>query len=619
MAFLVHFTFTDAMAYVSLFLSMRSGDWALRMASVKSMAPIFTAFDHPVYQKLISTHLADLLTMPAAIQTMFQQGAFVISLNERPWHSVGIDECHEMTINKDCKSSIVRPLPDYINRLAHYMPYRPKAVKNLKQQVLPTTEDRQTSVTSPFPTKPDDIKSEQNIQAQIKSLNTNHLLAVSESNRGLINPFTQKHATASQHHDLLNFRDVGQKEFLLRIASVILKQPSVHAPNRRKRLQTFTERTIKKSRVSQLEKDRRLILSALKKKMHHSMKTGRPIDNPCEQLIEYPLAISDSNGSLLKGHKSYTTRFLSCRYKEANPRVLVSNMPWRPECSVLDGMFLINTSPLGGHKTFVDYGKFLLTRYIMTQFSKGSNEVHVVFDNPGRLKNTPKYFEHLRRDALAAVIQDHCCDELLPNTQIPKKWRENLLNCRRCKRGLVTFLCGYFLKTIRTYLQSNQILYLAGGFDGDITDTVWYVQGDSQPQQEPEYTCNAEEADSRVWLHIQRTAWKHILLVSPDADVYHIGLGLDMGTTHVLVQVSPIHSRKIHYIDMRALTLALANDPDLAGIPSCILPQVFQTLFVCSGCDYTSFFSQLGKATFVPFLFPLCYIHIWGRATGYTC
>lgn len=41
-----------------------------------------------------------------------------------------------------------------------------------------------------------------------------------------------------------HFRDIGQKEFLLRIASVILKQPSVHAPNRRKRLQTFAERKI---------------------------------------------------------------------------------------------------------------------------------------------------------------------------------------------------------------------------------------------------------------------------------------------------------------------------------------------------------------------------------------
>ncbi len=156
--FWVQFTFQDAMAYVGLFLAIRSGDWELRMASMKSMAPVFTAFDHPLYQKLISTHVADLLTMPGAVRTMFQQGAFVVSISERPWHSVGIDESHEMFINKDCKMSIVRPLPDYINRIAHYMPYRSKAVQNLKQQLLPPKKDKYPAVCSPYSSNPNDIK-----------------------------------------------------------------------------------------------------------------------------------------------------------------------------------------------------------------------------------------------------------------------------------------------------------------------------------------------------------------------------------------------------------------------------------------------------------------------------
>jgi len=135
--FWVQFVFQDALAYVSLFLAIRSGDWNLRVASMKTMAALFTAFDHPNYQKLISQHLEDVLTMPAPIITMFQQGAFVVSICGRPWHSVAIDESHEMLINKDCKTSIVRPLPDYINRIARYIPYRTKSVKNLQQQLFP--------------------------------------------------------------------------------------------------------------------------------------------------------------------------------------------------------------------------------------------------------------------------------------------------------------------------------------------------------------------------------------------------------------------------------------------------------------------------------------------------
>ena len=48
------------------------------------------------------------------------------------------------------------------------MPYQSKSIKNPKQQVLSTTKDKQTSVISLFSTKPDDIKSEQIVQAQIK-------------------------------------------------------------------------------------------------------------------------------------------------------------------------------------------------------------------------------------------------------------------------------------------------------------------------------------------------------------------------------------------------------------------------------------------------------------------
>ena len=81
------------------------------------------------------------------------------------------------------------------------------------------------------------------------------------------NPFTKKDATAGQHYDLLNFSSIGEREFLLRIASVILKQPSVHAPNRKHQWQTFSERKATKSRLTQLEKDKKLVLAAIKKKM----------------------------------------------------------------------------------------------------------------------------------------------------------------------------------------------------------------------------------------------------------------------------------------------------------------------------------------------------------------
>ena len=37
-----------------------------------------------------------------------------------------------MLINKECKGSLMKPSHDYINRIAHYISYRSKALMHLK-------------------------------------------------------------------------------------------------------------------------------------------------------------------------------------------------------------------------------------------------------------------------------------------------------------------------------------------------------------------------------------------------------------------------------------------------------------------------------------------------------
>ena len=48
--------------------------------------------------------------------------------------------------------------------------------------------------------------------------------------------------------------------------------------------------------------------------------------------------------------------------------------------------------------TFSDYAKFLMKKYIKPKFTRAAKGVHLTFDNPGRLKETPKHFERQRRD-----------------------------------------------------------------------------------------------------------------------------------------------------------------------------------------------------------------------------
>ena len=58
----------------------------------------------------------------------------------------------------------------------------------------------------------------------------------------------------------------------------------------------------------------------------------------------------------------------------------------------------------------------------------------------------------------------------------------------------------------------------------------------------------------------------------------------------VVVQVSPINSKEMKFVHLSALNSALGNDPDLAGLDTTELAQILQTLLVCTGCDYISFF-----------------------------
>ena len=128
--------------------------------------------------------------------------------------------------------------------------------------------------------------------------------------------------------------------------------------------------------------------------------------------IELPLAIATNDGKPLKGQKKYTTKAIQNRYHKVSPPIISNSLPtgWIPDGCILEGMFLINTSPLGSHKTFNDYGHFLIQCYIVPQYSRGCNQVHILFDQPGRLLFTPKYFEQKQRDKQAKVSSGHTCD-----------------------------------------------------------------------------------------------------------------------------------------------------------------------------------------------------------------
>ena len=103
------FLFVDCFAYISLFIATRYRNWELRVGSIKQLAAIFSAYDRPLYQKLVPKHIHDILSLPEFILHHLRKGIFSVRLSSTQWHAVAVDECHEMCINKDTKMAVVRP------------------------------------------------------------------------------------------------------------------------------------------------------------------------------------------------------------------------------------------------------------------------------------------------------------------------------------------------------------------------------------------------------------------------------------------------------------------------------------------------------------------------------
>lgn len=126
------FIFQDCLANLCLllYLSIRCNNWQLRQYSLKLMAPLFAAFDHQCYSKIIPHHLAQIQLFPESFKQCFENGLFTVSIKGEPGHSVAFDEAHEMLINKEMKGAVKQPTKAYLQKTLHFLKYRIEAHKH---------------------------------------------------------------------------------------------------------------------------------------------------------------------------------------------------------------------------------------------------------------------------------------------------------------------------------------------------------------------------------------------------------------------------------------------------------------------------------------------------------
>ena len=594
-----NFVLKDCFSYVCLFLAIRTSNWDLRVASLKSMAPLFTAYDRPCYQKLVPNHIADIECYPDQLLECFRAGGFTVKVKGGIGHATALDEAHEMCVNRDLKMAVVRPTYAYLKKTNFFFSYRIKAQTQLASQLFPAT-DMPTQRPQLMDTTASTKCWNDNV-LNMRSMMVKHELLPVQGSKGIVNAFTGVKATTAQTHDLLNARKIGEQHYKNYVTHHILQVPSSTAPLRKARLLTMAPPKNTKTKISQKEKEERDTNKYLRRRLAWCNRTGQQFDEGEEQYSLLPRALADPDGNPHKGTKSNWTDKLKARYGSSDSFIPLP--PWVPQVAIVDAMFPLNITPLRQHKTIKQYAYLLFRVSIVPHFSRGTPEVHLVFDHPERLPFNPKDCEHKRRYGNSKnSTSEHTHVKLSPQSPIPRPWREHL-ECRQCKRSIVEALGLAYLQTAKSHLRENQVFVLAGCFSGKCQDDAMIIAGNEPvPRSTSQYRSNAQEADMRVWRHAIKSEHQRILVCSADTDVYNIGLVMAKPNKHYLVQINLPHTNTM-YVDIEKLLTSFQHDPDLASLPQNLLGSIMLQLYIITGCDYISYFSGMGKATFLKLFF----------------
>ena len=109
----------------------------------------------------------------------------------------------------------------------------------------------------------------------------------------------------------------------------------------------------------------------------------------------------------------------------------------------------------------------------------------------------------------------------------------------------------------------------AGGFEGDSRNKAFSVENGAQAQCVDAVYCNAEESDTRIWLQALHLAGTKKLILSPDTEVYHVGLPIIANTNlDVIVRLSTFNALEHCFLTVQSFIRALKDVPDLAAIES---------------------------------------------------
>ena len=143
-------------------------------------------------------------------------------------------------------------------------------------------------------------------------------------------------------------------------------------------------------------------------------------------------------------------------------------------------------------------------------------------------------------------------------------------------------------------------------FSGDREQNVWTVYPciGVVPEPSPEHWSNATARAFHVLRQANQCTSTQALIYSPDNGVNNMGWSQAVKTDKeytIQLNVPQAHVQKFLFSNKFMETLW--SDPDLISLKRDKLANIFQILFVSTGCDYNFYSKSLGKATFLNVLY----------------
>ena len=155
--------------------------------------------------------------LPKPVLQHFESGAFVSNIKGYSYSSVGIDEAHEMLINKHCKSALSHSLPTDMDKVCQTLEYQSKLIESFQNQLADVKHTFQRDLS------PSVIFNEMsNTKVYFEKMQQSNVFNTNQS-PALFQAFSNTSASKLQQHNLLHFRDIGQDSLNLNSSKQVRK------------------------------------------------------------------------------------------------------------------------------------------------------------------------------------------------------------------------------------------------------------------------------------------------------------------------------------------------------------------------------------------------------------